>query len=533
MQYGFDNLTASVNLVWSACYDNFTCALLKVPLDYVNASVGTVNLAIIKKPGETPDAQEVLVNPGGPGGSSVDFVRVGFEGIQDKIGKKYALVGIDPRGIKNSGPSSDCFTGYSEVARNAFFAEVFTPADIVHEYQLKKTHQYVLEYGKWCSASYSTNDTAKYAGTVATAQDMLHYIELRAKVLGKKPEEAKLWYYGISYGSILGPTFAALYPDRVERMIIDGVLGLEDHYNGGWETATANSDEAARFWFKRCFEAGPELCVFHQNATSWQELEKRYWNMLHVLKENPIGLGDPSSEAYKLLLKAGVVITPSVLTWQNVAWQFFVTSYLLNPSAYVTLAIGLLELQSSIYDNIQAVTLESQITPSADQYDDRMARTLVACIDANGRSNYTKFEDYRKFSTGMSNASIYAGLSVATFSGPICSQLKVSQPKSQTFDGVPKLNGKKVPILFISGVADPVTPLPSAQKMHAAFPGSSLLVWNSSGHCAHFQKTACVTKYETQYMLDGTLPPANTMCEMDEPNPFIAFAKQLANGTQA
>jgi hypothetical protein len=51
-----------------------TCALLQVPLDYTNVSVGATNIAIIKRPGETPDAQEVLVNPGGPGGSSVDMV---------------------------------------------------------------------------------------------------------------------------------------------------------------------------------------------------------------------------------------------------------------------------------------------------------------------------------------------------------------------------------------------------------------------------------------------------------------------------
>lgn len=46
-------------------------------------------------------------------------------------------------------------------------------------------------------------------------------------------------------------------------------------------------------------------------------------------------------------------------------------------------------------------------------------------------------------------------------------------------------------------------------------------------HCAHFQKTECVTKYEKQYMIDGTLPPANAECDVDEPNPWILLAKQL------
>ena len=413
-----------------------TCALLEVPFDYTNASVGTTHIAIIKRPGETSDAQEVLVNPGGPGGSSVSMIITDHEAIQEKIGTKYALVGIDPRGIMNSGPSSDCFPGYSHVARNAFFAEVFGPADIAHDYLLKKNHQALLEYGRWCSQIYSVNGTARYASTVATAQDMLHYIQLRAKDQGKKSEDAKLWFYGISYGSILGPTFAALYPDRVERMIIDGVLALEDHYNGGWEGALANSDEAARFWFKRCFEAGPQICAFHQNATSWQELEKRYWSLLHNLKENPIGLGDPlSPAAIEYEEKEGAIITPSVLTWQAVASQLFSASYIIDPIYYPALDATLLELQTGQYNSTQAISLDSQISTYRPTNDDRMARALVTCLDAHGRSNYTKFEDYKEFIYEMTNSSIYAGLNVATFSGPVCSQLNVFPPESQTFDG--------------------------------------------------------------------------------------------------
>jgi hypothetical protein len=35
-------------------------------------------------------------------------------------------------------------------------------------------------------------------------------------------------------------------------------------------------------------------------------------------------------------------------------------------------------------------------------------------------------------------------------------------------------------------------------------------------------------------MLDGTLPPSNTTCDVDEPNPFLILAELLrnANATQ-
>jgi hypothetical protein len=313
--------------------------------------------------------------------------------------------------------------------------DVFGPADISHEYELKKTHQSILEYGRWCSQIYSINGTARYASTVATAQDMLYYIELRAKAQGKKPEDAKLWYYGVSYGSILGPTFAALFPDRVGRMIVDGVLDLEDHYNGGWETSTLDSNEAARFFFKRCFEVGPQVCLFHQNATSWQDIEKRYWTLLDNLAENPIGLGDPLSAISIQSVKQGIVITPHVFKWQDVLTQLFSTSYILNPLSYSILDAGLALLQAGRYELLNGVALSSQISTYRPLDDDRMARALVNCLDANGRSNYTKFGDYKAFLHGTTKTSIYAGLNIATFSGPICSQLNVSPPKSQTFGG--------------------------------------------------------------------------------------------------
>ncbi|KAF2028299.1 alpha/beta-hydrolase [Setomelanomma holmii] len=530
LQYDFTNLTASATLDWKPCYENFTCAALIVPLDYANASAGNTTLDIIKKPGDTPDVQEVLVNPGGPGGQATVMVLTDYAAIQDKIGTKYALVGIDPRGTGSSGPLSDCFSGYSFVARNAFLSSTLAPIDNYHgDYVLKQSHQSMLEYGKWCSQIYSVNGTARYAGTVATAQDMLHYIQLRAKDLGKNPDDAKLWYYGISYGTILGPTFASLYPDKVERMILDGVLELEDQFNGGWESSLADSDEATRFWFKRCFEAGPQLCASSTNATSWQEIEQRFWALFNQLKDDPIGLGDPTSQTAIDLAESGVIVTPHIFTWQDLANMFFGVSYILAPVYYSYLDLILVELASGNYSQLQGLATAAQISSYAPAYDDRMARTLINCLDANGRSNYTDFEDFKGFVDFMSNGSVYNGRKIATFSGSICSQLNVFPPESQAFDGIPRIGDKKVPILFISGIADPVTPLPSAENMQTYFPGSGLLKWNNSGHCAHFQKTACVSQHEKQFMLDGTLPPANTTCEVDQPNPFLAYAEELAN----
>ncbi|KAF1938664.1 hypothetical protein EJ02DRAFT_354001, partial [Clathrospora elynae] len=131
------------------------------------------------------------------------------------------------------------------------------------------------------------------------------------------------------------------------------------------------------------------------------------------------------------------------------------------------------------------------------------------------------------------NESSYAGLSVAAFTGPTCSQFNMTPPEIQRFQNLEIVDNTSAPILFINSIADPITPLASARKMHGLFPGSGLLVFNNSGvrHTAHFQNVTCMSKYEMQYMFDGTLPPAKTTCEVDEPNPWIYYAKQ-SNFTQ-
>jgi pimeloyl-ACP methyl ester carboxylesterase len=519
-----------------------------VPRDYANETAGTLNIAVIKKPGSTPDAQEVLVNPGGPGGSSVNMVLSDYARIQAKIGSEYSLVGIDPRGINNSEPSSDCFPDYPFQTRNAFLVDALGLADITSEMALRTQHQSILAYGKWCSDIYGVNGTAKYASTVATAQDMLHYVKLRAGALGKSPNEAKLWYYGISYGSILGPTFASLYPERVGRMIIDGVLELEDYYNGGWEHAIDDSDKAAEYFFKQCFEAGPALCLFHQNATSWQDIERRYMGLLEELKKEPFGVAQAIPDPSNPFTVPGIPApTPYVLEWTDIVSQFFATLYYISPTLVLSTDYALVALQNRDQATLSSLTLKSQVNTFNPLFDERMARALVVCLDSSGRSNYTDFGDYKAFVDSMHNKSNYGGLHVAALSGPVCSQMHVQPPQSQRFDGVPRVDGTHTPILFVSSVADPVTPLSSARKMNRLFPGSGLLVFDNVGvslysictthspssfpritrnqHTAHFQNVACVSEYEKQYMRNGTLPPANTVCEVDEPNPWIAAAK--------
>lgn len=100
------------SLSWKPCFTEFTCANLQVPLDYEDASAGTTTIALMRW--ETPNQPamgDIILNPGGPGSSGVGWLRRNKNRLASVLGTSHNLVGMDPRGVNNSGPSVECFPG--------------------------------------------------------------------------------------------------------------------------------------------------------------------------------------------------------------------------------------------------------------------------------------------------------------------------------------------------------------------------------------------------------------------------------------
>lgn len=96
---------------------------------------------------------------------------------------------------------------------------------------------------------------------------MLYFAELMAESRGESKDEAKLNFFGVSYYSILGTTFTQLFPDRVGRMIIDGVMEPSDYYDGAWTKSVARADDAVRAFASQRFDAGTK-CPFYANDSN-------------------------------------------------------------------------------------------------------------------------------------------------------------------------------------------------------------------------------------------------------------------------
>lgn len=211
-KWSWDVLSPSDTLKWHKCYDNLECARFSVPLDWLNPSDSRrVALAVVRK--NATDQKDYLgplfVNPGGPGGSGVAWVRESGEFLQIAAGANHDIISWDPRGVGATTPSAHCWSNPQQ-------AEIWEMGKL----GLVDSHPGMLNdlYARWsisnaqCEAS--MGELLRYAGTTSVARDMLAISE----ALGLK----KIRYWGQSYGTVLGGTFAAMYPDKIERMLVDG-----------------------------------------------------------------------------------------------------------------------------------------------------------------------------------------------------------------------------------------------------------------------------------------------------------------------
>lgn len=86
--------------------------------------------------------------------------------------------------------------------------------------------------------------------------------EIKSSLKWKEGEEM-LQYWGFSYGSVTGVTFAAMQPHRVKRLIVDGICDANAMHNGLWTTSILDTDLVMDKFFEDCYKAGPVRCSFY------------------------------------------------------------------------------------------------------------------------------------------------------------------------------------------------------------------------------------------------------------------------------
>jgi pimeloyl-ACP methyl ester carboxylesterase len=192
-------------LDWRPCGGRFQCASLKVPLDYSRPRWRTIEIPVLKLPATDPARRigTAIGGAGGPGQSGIDLLRNVGETAFAPLNERFDLVTFDQRGVGtiDCGPLPDPDPGFAE------------PFDV----DTKLVARRAREIGRRCLDRNPV--LLPYVTTGNAARDM---DRLRAAV-----GERKLTYLGGSYGTMLGATYASLFPRNVRAMALDGPLDVD------------------------------------------------------------------------------------------------------------------------------------------------------------------------------------------------------------------------------------------------------------------------------------------------------------------
>lgn len=246
-----------------------------------------VHIALVMLPGKNHtesgawSKSPLLINPGGPGGSGTLFALLSGRALQNVAGSDLDIIGFDPRGIGATRPQADCFSDMAgdvdgrlryegraskegSLMRRVLWMVGIEAVGLPNS-SSTATEQFVFRQRgltKLCNPQDHPDSILRYAGTPNVAQDMLNIVQawdrwtsgLQKKVsveassglethdersaesgLGNdrsRPPSTRgrLVYWGFSYGSILGATFATMFPEFVGRMVLDGVVDSDEWY---------------------------------------------------------------------------------------------------------------------------------------------------------------------------------------------------------------------------------------------------------------------------------------------------------------
>ncbi|KAF8175077.1 Alpha/Beta hydrolase protein [Mycena galopus ATCC 62051] len=488
--FQWNKLDASDKLVWTPCYSGLQCSLLQVPLDYSSATAGTASIAIARYPANCTKSEyrgPILLNDGGPGGSGVDYVVEVGASIATIVGEQFDIVGFDPRGVSYSTPTVSFFGTAAERAlwmpatSNIVFPALNQTADAVAQQWARAQILGQLAVNR------NDGNYMQYITTDNTARDMLRITE----AFGFE----QLQYWGVSYGSVLGSTFAAMFPDKVGRIVVDGVMPMDTWYSANLTREAADTDKALQAFFDGCAAAGPEACAF--SAPSSIEVAANLDALFAAVEIQPVPVITPVSY--------GVV---DYTFLRNSVFHALYSPY----DSFVALAQGLADLAMG---NATTLYTAEEVTPfecdcnSTTPFHENGYEALIAisCGDMAVESDtVSQLQAYY--------ASIQAISSLPDMYGNwrvVCSGWKLH--REDRFKGPFGASNTSFPLLVVGNTADPVTPIAGAKSTVDAFPGSVLLTIDAPGHTSLGAPSTCFYGYLREYFQNGTLPPQSTVCQ--------------------
>ncbi len=477
---------------WTPCYQQFgpfECATVDVPVDYDNPSGAKVGIALVRLPA-TDAANRIgslFLNPGGPGGSGVDFtIFAGPHLYTSELRARFDLVGFDPRGTERSDPLR-CFDSPDQWPNYYGVVAYPTTSDEVRE---------------WIAKDRIVDEACKRRGGVIGSHMSTANVARDLDLLRQAVGDDKLSYAGFSYGSLLGTTYANLFPGKVRALVLDGITdpvgwttgqGKDAHttpYSARLDAAQGAQDTLNEF-FRLCDLSA--ACAFGPNSAS------RYAALAAQAKTAPITVHFPDGSDGELNYSTLIALTIGTLA-DSSSWTDF-AQFLAGAEAAGTSPFAA--------DTGRSAFAPAYTAPSdfPDYQNFIEAGPGVACSDSDNP------RDYPAWTRAADKADAQGGYfgRIFVWGSSVCAKWPFSDTDRYTgpFD-----RWTANPVLIVGNQFDPVTSYHSAVSLAHLLPNSRLLTVHAWGHTSLF-RSSCADAAVANYLIHLTLPPESTICEQD------------------
>jgi len=456
-------------LRWSSCHHGFQCARLLVPFDYQRPAWRRFSLPVIRLPATDPQARigSLVVNPGGPGGSGVQYALGARTQVSAAVRARFDVVGFDPRGVGGSIPAIRCLTGpqldkYFET--NDAPVTAAQRATVVSQSKL---------FARGCEQH--SGALLPYMGTANSARDM----DVLRAALG----DAKLTYLGKSYGTYLGTWYAQLFPSHVRALVLDGAVDPSE------AAFSMNAVQAQGFQVALASFIGDCLrmsaCPLGHGGTV-AAATARLQTLLNDAARKPLTSQVSGQPGVAPLLLNGIAAALYSKSYWPYLREGLTAAMAGNGSILVELSDLLLERnQQGQYSNLTE------------------AEAAMDCMD----------RPWPRSLSAWQSAAAAAAKAAPMFGAPLmwgslaCAYWPVRPAKPV------QLRGKGAPpILVVGTTRDPATPFRWAQALSHDLASGVLLGWNGDGHTAYMVDSSCIDSAVDKYLISLVPPRNGTIC---------------------
>jgi pimeloyl-ACP methyl ester carboxylesterase len=453
-------------LSWTDC-DSSRCTWVKVPIDYDKPGGATLRLRVkVRQADSKAPIGRLFINPGGPGASGVEYLSAFVDDAGEKMLRDYDIVGFDPRGVGSSTPLK-CL---SDKALDEFANIDPDPDD---EAEIHEFLQGTVTLGDACRDN--SGELAGHVSTLEAAKD----IDILRTLLGEK----KLDYYGASYGTQLGATYAQLFPHKVGRMVLDGAVD---------PTLSAERQSLGQAeGFQRALTSYIADCVQKTNCplgTDPKAAETKLADFLQRLDRAPL-----KTDGKRVVTESMGFYGIAITLYDRVNWPALTAELSQAFRGDGTIMLNLADqyfgrrADGSYKDNSSEVIFAVRCLDSTDS---ATVGEVLASIPA-----------FEKISPAFGRSMAWGA--VGCLDWPLSSKSTQIKIKAK---GAP-------PILVVGTTRDPATPYEWAESLAKQLDSGVLVTREGDGHTGYHAGNACIDAIIDDFFLAGDVPKDGAGCK--------------------